>query len=320
MGRSRGKDKCVPTHMYRRSPMDEIDVALCRLLLYNSRMSYSELAKATGVSVQTAHRRVQALVSQGVITRFNAAFSARAYRSTWVLVHGRSQSPSLERVLKDLEKEREMDMVMVASGKYLYISGAVLDPGRIARFTSAVTRTARLLHPQVGVVYNPSLMDIDEEAIIYPMDVKIVEALKDDPRRPVTEVASELGVAPRTVNRHVERLISGNLVHFAYEWYPQCSGDIITALHLSIKEGEDPARVAVALVRQLASREIITYNFSDHPHEVISLVWSPTLRDVNQLVRSLEDDGVFREVVPRVVLDARYYEGIKGTVPPTVHH
>ncbi|NLT38559.1 MAG: AsnC family transcriptional regulator [Methanomassiliicoccus sp.] len=300
--------------------MDEIDVTLCRLLIYNSRMSYSELAKAAGISVQTAHRRVQDLVAMGVISKFNASFSARAYRSTWVLVHGVSQAPSLECVLQELNGEKEMDMVMVSSGKYIYISGTVLDPGRISRFTTAVTKMAKLVRPEVGVVYNPSLMDIDEGVTIYPLDVKIVSALKDDSRRPVTEVARELGLAPRTVNRHIQRLMKSMLVHFAYEWYPQRSGDIMSAIHLNIKEGQDPEKVAVALVRRLSTREIITYNFSDRPDTIISMVWSSSIHELNDLVMELERDGVFKEVVPRVILDARYYEGIKGTIPSNVQY
>ncbi len=143
-----------------------VDVILCRLLIYNSRMSYSELAKVAGISVQTAHRRVQDLVALGVISC--STLPSRPGR-TWVLVHGVSQVLSLERVLQELNGEKEMDMVMVASGKYLYISGTVLDPGRINRFTNAVTKIAKLVRPQVGVVYNPSLMDIDEEVTIYPL-------------------------------------------------------------------------------------------------------------------------------------------------------
>jgi DNA-binding Lrp family transcriptional regulator len=300
--------------------MDEIDVTLCRLLIYNSRMSYSELARAAGISVQTAHRRIQELVSLGVIARFNASFSARAYRSTWVLVHGPSQAPSMERVLEELNGEKEMDMVMVSSGKYLYISGTVLDPGRINRFTTAVTKIAKLVRPEVGVVYNPSLMDIEEDATIYPLDLKIVSALKYDSRRPVTEVARELGLAPRTVNRHISRLMKSMLVHFAYEWYPQRSGDIISAIHLNIREGQDPKKVAVALVRRLSTREIITYNFSDRPETIISMVWSPSIHELNNLVLELERDRIFKEVVPRVVLDARYYEGIKGSIPSNVQY
>ncbi|MBI0582953.1 MAG: Lrp/AsnC family transcriptional regulator [Methanomassiliicoccus sp.] len=299
--------------------MDETDVALCRLLIFNSRMPYSELAKAVGISVQSAHRRVQDLIASGVIFGFNAAFSARAYRSTWVLVHGRSEAASVNRVLESLNGEKEMDMAMVASGKYLYIGGAVVDPGRINRFTSSVAKTAKLVRPTVGIVYNPGLMDVDDTALIYPMDVKIVEALRGDSRRPVTEVAKELGVAPRTVNRHIERLLKGNLVHFAIGWYPQQSGDVVSAIHLRVRAGADREKVAAALVRRLSMREIITYSFSDRPDAIICMTWSPSIRALNELVAGLEEDRVYEEVVPNIIMDARYYEGIKGTTPPLAH-
>jgi DNA-binding Lrp family transcriptional regulator len=218
-------------------------------------------------------------------------------------------------VLDELDRDREMDMVMVASGNYLYIAGSVLDPGRVNRFTSFVTKTAKLARPQVGIVYNPALMDIEEEAAVYPMDVKIVNALRSDSRRPVTEVAKELGVAPRTINRHIDRLLREKLVHFAIGWHPQMSGDIVAALHLRVRRDRDREKVAAALVARLAMRELITYSFSDRPDSLICLVWSSSIQGLNLLVRELEDDRVYEEIVPQVILDARYYEGIKATTP-----
>jgi DNA-binding Lrp family transcriptional regulator len=296
--------------------MDETDVAICRLLIFNSRTSYSNIAKKLNISVQSAHRRVRDLVASGIISGFTAAFSARAYRSTWVLVHGRSGAGSIDKVLDDLEGEREMDMAMVASGKYVYIAGSVPDPGRINRFTTSVTRIAKLDRPEVGIVYNSSLMDMEGEAFVYPMDVKIVKALRNDSRRPVTELAKELGVATRTVNRHIDRLVKEMLVHLAIVWHPQQSGDIITALHLRVRRDQDRDKAAVALIRRLATRELITYSFSDRPGSIICLTWSPTILSLNQLIRELENDGIYEEVVPNVILDARYYLGIKGTPPP----
>jgi len=295
--------------------MDETDVALIRLLVYNSRMSYSELAEALGISVQSAHRRVQALVSSGAIGRFPAAFSVVAHRGIWVMVHGRSLAPSLYKALGELEKESGMDMVLVAADKYLYISGVVLDPNRINRFVTAVTRTAKLDDPQVGVVQFP--VPIGEvEPVIYPMDVRIVQALKDDARRPVTEIAKELGVAPRTVTRHIDRLSKEMLVHFSTELFLNRSSDLFAALHLTVRKGEDREKVATAMVKQLAMREIITYTFGDRPDQLIVLFWSPDIRSINDLVADLERSGVFEEVRPNIILDARYYSGLRDATPP----
>jgi DNA-binding Lrp family transcriptional regulator len=298
--------------------MDETDIALCRYLIYNSRMPYSDLAKALDITVQSAHRRVQNLVEQGIIGRFTAAFSPRAYQAAWVMVHGTSEAASIDSVLEELGKDPNMDMAMVASGKYLYISGAVRDPGKIARFSTAVAKTAKISKPSIGIVYNPTLMDHETEPVVYPMDIKIVGMLREDARKPVSDLAESLGVAPRTVTRHIERLTKEMLVHFGYEWFPQKSGDIITALHLTIKKGKEREKVAAALVKRLALREIITYSFADRPDFMITLVWSPNLLDLNNLVSELERDEMYEEVIPNIIIDARYYEGLKAEVPSTL--
>lgn len=298
--------------------MDETDIALCRYLIYNSRMPYSDLAKAVDISVQSAHRRVQSLVEEGIIGKFTAAFAPRAYQAAWVLIYGRSEAPSVSKVLEELNNDRNMDMAMVASGKYLYISGAVRDPGKINRFTTTVTKAAQLSKPSVGIVYNPLIMDHESEPVVYPMDVKIVEALREDARKPVSDLAEELGVAPRTVTRHIDRLNREMLVHFGYEWYPQKSGDIITALHLTVRKGKEREKVAAALVKRLAMREIITYSFADRPDFMITLVWSPSLLDLNNLVGELEKDDMYEEIIPNIIMDARYYQGLKAEIPPTL--
>lgn len=295
--------------------MDETDVALCRLLIYNSRMPYSELAEALGISVQSAHRRVQALVSSGSLGRFLASFSVLAFRGIWVMVHGRSRAPSLYKALEELEKEPGMDMALVAGDKYLYISGVVLDPNRIHRFVAAVTRTAQLDDPEVGVVQFPLPTD-GAEPVVYPMDVRIVQALKEDARRPVTELAKELGVAPRTVTRHLDRLNKEMLVHFSVELFLNRSSDLFSALHLTVKKGEDREKVAVAMVRQLANREIITYSFADRPDRLIVLFWSPDIKTINDMVADLERSGVFEEVRPNLILDGRYYTSLRDLTPP----
>lgn len=295
--------------------MDETDVALCRLLVYNSRTPYSELAKALDTSVQNVHRRVQALMTSGTLTNLNAAFSILAVRGIWLMVHGRSGAPSVNKVLEELKKVTGMDMAMVATGKYLYLTGVVQDPNRIGEFVSSVTRTAQLSCPEIGVVQFPLPLP-GNEPVIYPMDVKLVRALNKDSRRSVTELAEELGVAPRTVRRHIDRLNREMLVHFSLELYLNRTSDLYAALHLTMKGGQDKEKAALAMIKQLALRELITYNFGDRPEQFIVVFWSPSIGDLNETIADLEKSGTFEEVCPNLILDARYYEGARAMTPP----
>ena len=289
-------------------------MALCRLLVYNSRTPYSELAKALGTSVQNVHRRVQDLITSGTLTNFNAAFSVLAVGGIWLMVHGRSGALSVNKVLEELKKVPGMDMAMVSTGKYMYLSGVVQDPNRIGEFVSSVTGTAKLSSTEIGVVQFPLPLP-GNEPVVYPMDVKLVNALSKDSRRPITELAEELGVAPRTVRRHIDRLNREMLVHFSLEFYLNRTSDLFTALHLTVKGGQDREKAALAMIKQLALREIITYNFGDRPDRFIVVFWSPSIGDLNETIADLEKSGMFEDVCPNLILDARYYEGTRSLAP-----
>jgi Lrp/AsnC family transcriptional regulator, regulator for asnA, asnC and gidA len=295
--------------------MDETDVALCRLLVYNGRLPYSALAKEVGISVQSAHRRVQELMAAGVIESFNVAFTTRGYRSIWVIVHGESSASNVDEVLVALKDEPYMDMAFLTGEKYLFLQGNVVDPAKLNRFVSRVSKIAQLVKPQIDMVHLPMVMDMEGEPPIYPLDIRLVELLKNDARRPVTELAKELGMSPRTINRHIDRLVRERLVHFSFVWRPDRSGDIFALLRLTIKKEADREQVALSVVRKLASREILSYSFSNRPDVFTAMVWSSSIKDLLDLYFDLEKEGVFQEVMTYVVLDVRYYAGSAKEIP-----
>ena len=70
------------------------------------------------------------------------------------------------------------------------------------------------------------------------------------------------------------------------------------------------------MVKKLALQEIITYHFGDRPDQFIVVFWSSSIGDINGTVADLEMSGMFEEVRPNLILDARYYEGLRGSILP----
>ncbi len=58
--------------------MEDIDRQILRLLTRDGRMSYTDLAKATGLSTSAVHQRVRRLEQRGVITGYVATVSTDA--------------------------------------------------------------------------------------------------------------------------------------------------------------------------------------------------------------------------------------------------
>ncbi len=99
--------------------MDETDITLCRMLMWDSRLTYSELAEAVGTSVQTVHRRIKTLTEQGVIVGFEASVSLPAVNGIWVTVFGTSKADSIEKAVAALVKDDRTDMVFIDLGDRL---------------------------------------------------------------------------------------------------------------------------------------------------------------------------------------------------------
>lgn len=58
--------------------MEDTDRQIVRLLARDGRMSYTDLAKGTGLSTSSVHQRVRRLEQRGVITGYVATVSAEA--------------------------------------------------------------------------------------------------------------------------------------------------------------------------------------------------------------------------------------------------
>jgi Lrp/AsnC family leucine-responsive transcriptional regulator len=53
-------------------PLDDVDQSIVRLLCADGRMSFTDVAKATGLSTSAAHQRVRRLEERGVLTGYAA--------------------------------------------------------------------------------------------------------------------------------------------------------------------------------------------------------------------------------------------------------
>jgi Lrp/AsnC family leucine-responsive transcriptional regulator len=58
--------------------VEDTDREIVRLLTRDGRMSYTDLARATGLSTSAVHQRVRRLEERGVITGYNAVVSSDA--------------------------------------------------------------------------------------------------------------------------------------------------------------------------------------------------------------------------------------------------
>jgi len=283
--------------------VDEVDVALSRMLMRNSRTPYSELGKELDLSPQMVHRRVRHLIDADIIRGTYAALSFKAMKAMWVIVHGWSKANSMDEVARELKDDQHVAIMQVASGNYVYIHGNVTDAVGLAELVGSVQRSAKLSEPQVGIVHTPPL----DHSGLSAMDLRIIKALANDTRRPVNEIAEELGTTAKTVRRRLDRLMREDLVQLSINWQPDTMGDMVSQIHLALKDGVESERAAYLMIKKYAPGIIRSYTFSNVPGFIMLTYCNRNAREMQETCRELESEGIFTSVVPNVIRSIYHY-------------
>jgi DNA-binding Lrp family transcriptional regulator len=181
--------------------MDETDIIILKKLMENSRVTYRELAEILGISASSTHKRINKLVDDEIIQRFTTRPSALALKYLLILIYGISNAKSLEAVSQELGQHESVDNVAIATGKMLYISGILRDISELQEFSSFATNTAQISEPTVGIINVPYITTPEPLTTI---DYKILKTLNNDARKPVTDIADDVGLSAKTVKKRLE--------------------------------------------------------------------------------------------------------------------
>lgn len=114
--------------------LDEVDSKILRLLLENSRLSISELAKMLNLSRPTVRERLKRLVERGVIRRFTLELDPSIFNGTFLLCF--LNSDNTEEVFEKLKGEKHVLEVFETHGtKNIVCLALVRDSASIENFS-----------------------------------------------------------------------------------------------------------------------------------------------------------------------------------------
>jgi DNA-binding Lrp family transcriptional regulator len=245
------------------------------------------------------------LIESDIITGTVARLSFKATREMWVVIYGISKAQSLQEVADKLRTNERVIIFQIASGNIVYVHAGVRDANELANLVSFVQKEAALTDVTVGMVPTPPSND---EVALSALDVRIITALRYDARRSVAELAEELGTTAKTVRRRMDRMEKEDLVSYSIHWRPDTLGDVITQIHLGLKEGAEREKVALLLVKKYQHGIIRLYNFSNLPGQIIITYWTRNAREMQDVCTELEKEEYFTSVVPNVLRMVHYYD------------
>jgi DNA-binding Lrp family transcriptional regulator len=184
--------------------MDEIDFRILKILSDNCRTPYEMIAKGVGLTGNAVRKRVEDMMDRGIIDRFFLCVSPAALGYNTIIAvfeHG-------EEAFDELSKGENVMFVIgsvngVGAAVFLFRPEESWREGLGAIFKKI--GSARLVS---AFVYEEAIQGTKAREI----DRKIMRSMKDDVRKPVSDIADELKISTKTVRRHLDYLASREIM------------------------------------------------------------------------------------------------------------
>jgi len=284
--------------------MDEIDLIIIRKLFENSRLTFRELADITNMSVSTIHKRIQNLIDDGTINAFIVRPTMISLKGLWLIACGASNAKSMDIVSQELGNHESINLISIASGKFLYIGAYLRDISELQEFTSFLTKTSHISDPSIGIINIPY---ITTPETLSSVDYKILKTLNRDARKTLTDIGEDVGISAKTVRKRLDRMVEHRLAFFTIEWTPKSTNNFITIFHIYLNEGTDINSTLQHIYQKYAQNIVYCLTYSNIPNYITMHTWAKTSIDTQKIQEELQTEG-FKDVIPRIILYGNNYD------------
>jgi DNA-binding Lrp family transcriptional regulator len=301
--------------------VDKTDVILSMLLLANSRTPYRELADKLNLSANAIHKRIQSLIEMGVIRKFTTKISLPALQAVVVTLYGKSEAESVANLHKKLGTHGSIYWVTLGGGNYMIIGAYLRSMQEVEPLVDYVKKEALIPNPIIGLHPSaPTNPRFSAEKPLHSLDLQIIYALSNNSRKPISDVAEEVGVTAKTVRRRLSSMTRNGLVDFSIEWFPDTSNDIITTMQLRLKPDANKNTVS-GILKKYFPNMLFSYQFINIPNELLSFMWTNTMKELKEVQQRLEKEETVASIVSNIlytgyIFDTWRDELARPHVPP----
>jgi Lrp/AsnC family leucine-responsive transcriptional regulator len=284
--------------------MDELDFFFIKKLFMNSRLTYRELAEMSNLSVSAVHKRIKNLEDEGIIKAYIAHPSLIALKSLWVMIFGISKARSMHLVSKELGNHKNVNFVGIAGRKSLTISTFLSDISELQELGNFISIAAQISEPFIGIKSLPYCA-IPES--LTTIDYKILKTLNKDARKPITDIANEVGLSSKTVRKRLDRMIENNLATFTIQWKPLLTSSFLVVFDISLNGGNDLKSTIQHIEEKYSQNLVSCYSYTNIPNKITMEIWAKTAHEAQNIKKSLQTEE-FKDIIPYIGLSGSYYD------------
>lgn len=276
--------------------MDQIDKHITSLLLMNSRVTYREIAEKTELTVNAVHNRIKNLIVKGIIHKFTTKLNIKALNGIRIFIIGSTNRTDFEEMGTLLGKHENIYWVTFGSGNQAFIGADLQNIDEMSDVLSYAKNIAELVDVQVAIqdLHHSSP---PENSSLSKRDYQILNSLRNDSRKALSEVATELGLSAKTVRNRLENMVQNSWVEFSIEWYPDLGNDIFNLILADVKPEVDIQSLEQKLYTDNFPNIVFFFTFNNLPETIMFVHWSNSMKEF-KLFRQTLDMNLFEKFVP----------------------
>ena len=282
-------------------------MVITQALWENPRVPYRELAELSGLSINSVHKRVQYLIDIGNIMGFFAALGPSAESYVIATAFGQTFTNDLEATIAEAGRDEHTSQVIVATNDFIYPQWHMRDISELDDFIAFARDVTQIESPQV-VYRTPAPPPGYDKVKLSGLDYRIIESLMKDARKPEKQVAEELGVSPKTVHRHLERMQREGSVILTTYYRSNRTPDIFSLFHLTIKRNVDRREASAHLLDTYKPQLLDVQTIESEPYLFVSNVWTQTMMELKEVRTRIEKDECIESLTINVFYDFHRFD------------
>ncbi len=273
--------------------MDEVDVKILKLLWEDGRMPIYKIAEEVGLSNAAVHKRIKAMERRGELRGFTVLMNTdRILNSAVISIRARKKRNEVMKIIEELSGV--MHIIAGFGGRYYgefwYTDEYELrDKINYLKKLTGAYRIEIYKHRKEG------------EISLSNLDWKIILALKDNARRPFSEVSKEVGVSTKTVAKRWKWMRSIDVCK-AYPVVNRPSSKEIFWFSLFIETGDIMIESKIRKIKNLWRTSIFA-----EPKMVYGVFYGTSIKEVDDIMETIVAMKGVKRVIYEIIVEERFY-------------
>ena len=284
--------------------MDDKDIEILKLLLFDGRMTYESIAKKVEVTPYLVKKRINNLVDLGVIMKFTTNVNFLIFqKSVCYTLADVKQGVDQQELITRIGQLDEVSGGAISLQNKMQIIHIYSDDYDFKKNLEKLMEFEEIENTENFILLIPPSLGFKNERLT-KTDWKIINSIKDNCRKTDVEIANELGISSKTVKRRLKYLRENNIILFMID-LDTSAADFLS--YLLIVKFQRIASKSFNEVVKIVKNYFYVWRVANQ-EAFIFTVFIDKLGEIDAQVREIEKIPYVKDVISFVPTKMFYFE------------